>query len=73
MMYLVASYPTDRMPTSHSDQEALARLKLHMMMARLRSAVRKFLVEATVKDNDIWGQRLVEELVSDLTLTILLY
>ncbi len=64
MMYLVGSYPTDRMPLSHSEQEAIARLKLHLMLARLRSAVRMFLVKATNEDNDIWGQRLVEEVVS---------
>ena len=63
MMYLVASYPTDRMPVPHSEQEAISRLKLHMMLARLRSAVRAFLVKATKDDNDIWGQRLVEEVV----------
>ena len=56
MMYLVASYPTDRMPVPHSEQEAISRLKLHMMLARLRSAVRAFLVKATKDDNDIWGQ-----------------
>ncbi len=46
MMYLVAHYPTDRMPRTHADRESMARLKLHMMMARLRSAVRYFLCTA---------------------------
>ena len=62
-MYLVAPYLTDRMPLPHADREAMARFKLHMMMARLRSAVRYFLTKANKQDNDQWGRRLVEEVV----------
>ncbi len=72
MMYLVASYPTDRMPISHSDQEAMAQAQTSYDDGSVAFGGPKVSREATHEDNDIWGQRLVEELVSDLTTTILL-
>lgn len=63
-MSLFAPLPTARMPYSHKDREAQARLKLHMLMARLRSAVRAFLISGR-NDDRIWGSRLLEEIVCD--------
>ncbi|KAF8955813.1 hypothetical protein BDZ97DRAFT_1926276 [Flammula alnicola] len=38
--HLVSPPPDARMPTSYEDREASARLKLHLLMARLRTALR---------------------------------
>jgi len=38
--YLVSPPPDARMPHSFEDREAIARLKLHLLMARLRTRLR---------------------------------
>ncbi len=37
-MPLFERYPTDRMPNTHAEREAQARLKMHLHMSRIRSA-----------------------------------
>ncbi len=67
-MPLFERYPTDRMPNTHAEREAQARLKMHLHMSRIRLAVRVFLAsdfsESVSADyHDAWGRRLLEEMV----------
>lgn len=66
MTSLFEPHPTARMPDSHANREAHARLKLHWLMSRLRSAVRAFLVTGNtdIPQHHSWGERLLEEMVS---------
>lgn len=56
--YLIAPSPDARLKTPFEDREAQARLKLHLLMARLRTALR------TVME-PVWKSRVRKELIRD--------
>jgi len=61
---LVSPPPDARMPTSHEDREAIAQLKLHLLMARLRTAFRVGMEsDWGKKDLPHWDQYMCDELV----------
>ena len=65
-MPLFERHPTDRMPNTHSERKAHARLKMHLQMSRIRSAVRVFVTTdftEAVEYHSAWGRRLLEEMV----------
>jgi len=61
--HLVSPPPDARMPTSHEDREAIAQLKLHLLMARLRTALRTGMEARRSKDLPHWDQYMWDELV----------
>ena len=60
---LVSPPPDDRMPNSFEDRDAQARLKLHLLMARLRTALRTILDRDRPGTHPSWKVNIRDETV----------